>query len=379
MSEKFSCDVHPERPAVSLCVHPGCSHPFMCDFCYVGHKISNSGHEKSNYALPFLLFDQLASEVARNKPGEVVKMIAALVDRLRSLKEVLEGVRRRLEEALDRFLGQTFSVSGIDAMEAAVVTRRAHLFENWKKEGCLDFGKAVNEYLGEVKAINVDTFQIKFSKIVGYFDKLGAELTDFADKKCEEIGKEIASVNSPVSISNMLVLSGSTVLKEAPARDFVGHTLVPPGQSLELLYRASRDGSTPQDFHTHCDLKGPTMVVAKSGVYVFGGFTEAPWTFEQVGIQKSCPNTFLFSVNKRQKYSVKLEHVANAIYCRHNCGPVFGKGGYDLFICAGNMSANGSTPCSFGAEGEGFSHLALAGTKDFDIDDYEVYRIRKET
>ena len=50
-----------------------------------------------------------------------------------------------------------------------------------------------------------------------------------------------------------------------------------------LLFRASRDGFAASAFHTKCDNKGPTVTVAKSGVNIFGGFTEKPWTSPGAG------------------------------------------------------------------------------------------------
>ena len=47
--------------------------------------------------------------------------------------------------------------------------------------------------------------------------------------------------------------------------------------SFVLIYRASRDGWESVDFHAHCDNKGPTVTVVKSGNYIFGGYTEQSW------------------------------------------------------------------------------------------------------
>jgi len=52
---------------------------------------------------------------------------------------------------------------------------------------------------------------------------------------------------------------------------------LPPGASCSLLYRATNDGRTPQDFHRCCDDKGPTLVVIQSGKYICGGFASKSW------------------------------------------------------------------------------------------------------
>jgi len=52
---------------------------------------------------------------------------------------------------------------------------------------------------------------------------------------------------------------------------------LPPNATCSLLYRASTDGNTPADFHRCCDNKGPTLVLIKSGEYIFGGYTSKSW------------------------------------------------------------------------------------------------------
>ena len=44
-----------------------------------------------------------------------------------------------------------------------------------------------------------------------------------------------------------------------------------------LCYRASRDGWSGQDFHQHCDNKGPTVVLIKANNCIFGGYTDKNW------------------------------------------------------------------------------------------------------
>ena len=48
-----------------------------------------------------------------------------------------------------------------------------------------------------------------------------------------------------------------------------------------LCYRASQDGWSAQDFHRHCDNKGPTVVLVKSNDCIFGGYADQPW--ESIG------------------------------------------------------------------------------------------------
>ena len=43
------------------------------------------------------------------------------------------------------------------------------------------------------------------------------------------------------------------------------------------LYRGSKNGWASSNFHSRCDNKGPSLVVMKSGNYIFGGYTEESW------------------------------------------------------------------------------------------------------
>ena len=58
-----------------------------------------------------------------------------------------------------------------------------------------------------------------------------------------------------------------------------------PNATCSLLYRASTDGYSREDFHRCCDYKGPTLVLIKSGEYIFGGYTSKSWESYQQGMQ----------------------------------------------------------------------------------------------
>ena len=101
---------------------------------------------------------------------------------------------------------------------------------------------------------------------------------------------------------------------------------LPVDQKWELKYRASRDGFSSSDFHSHCDGIANTLTVikAKSG-NVFGGFTEQEW--HSRGDYVTDPKAFLFSlINKEVKpFKVMCSNEGeNAIYCWSDYGPCFG-------------------------------------------------------
>ena len=70
---------------------------------------------------------------------------------------------------------------------------------------------------------------------------------------------------------------GSSLIVENEAHQSALKSWLPPNATCSLLYRASTNGSTPTDFHRCCDNKGPTLVLIKSGKYIFGGYTSQSW------------------------------------------------------------------------------------------------------
>ena len=88
----------------------------------------------------------------------------------------------------------------------------------------------------------------------------------------------------------------------------------------ELLYRKSRDGSKPINFHNKCDNKGTTITFIETiKGYIFGGYTELDW--DNSGYKKD-NSTFIFSLNKEKKYTARNNE--NSIKCSNNEGPRFG-------------------------------------------------------
>ena len=103
---------------------------------------------------------------------------------------------------------------------------------------------------------------------------------------------------------------------------------------MKLLYRLSRDGSEPTDFHRLCDNKGPTITLFKSdNNRKFGGYLSKNW--ESIGKWKTDNNVFLFSIDLNKKYKIK-NNQKDTYYCYGECGPNFCEFGFRNF---GNLLA----------------------------------------
>jgi hypothetical protein len=154
---------------------------------------------------------------------------------------------------------------------------------------------------------------------------------------------------------------------------FISH-LFPGDFGLKLLYRSSRDVARANHFHRLCDGQGPTIVFAKSGKYIAGGFTDISWQGPETGIYCKTANAFLFSLTRRRRYPVIEAKDSQAIHCYEYAGPCFGFDfciGYEIH--SPTSYSHGNRVFDFG-DAEEPSH-ELFGSLEFTVEECEVYHV----
>ena len=141
------------------------------------------------------------------------------------------------------------------------------------------------------------------------------------------------------------------------------------------IYKATRDGGTGKNFHTHCDNKGPTLTLINStNGYIFGGFISISWEGPQNWTYKSNDDSaFIFSIDNKIKYPIKDKSCV--IYNQINYGPDFGSN--DIFLSKENFLNNNSNQCNcykyYNASPE-----KLSGGTTFQVKELEVYSVKIE-
>ena len=154
--------------------------------------------------------------------------------------------------------------------------------------------------------------------------------------------------------------------------------------NFELLYRATRDGDSLNDFHLKCDNESPTITIIKTeNGKIIGGYTKIPWIREDKAFIKD-ENTFIFSVDSKEKYNVKKE--LNGKYAVYHCLSsyccCFGYCGDDLAIgdkflqgrnsyCAGNAGGY----YTFEASNDKMLGVSEKGKTEFKISELEIFKI----
>ena len=104
----------------------------------------------------------------------------------------------------------------------------------------------------------------------------------------------------------------------------------------------------------------------------FGGFTDVEWDQSSY---KTGSNDFIFSLDNNEIYYNKNSN--HNIYCCSNDGPAFGRG-HDFCIsdnCDKNNNSYDNSGNCYDTKGKKY---ALAGTQNFYVEDYKVYKIELE-
>ena len=149
-------------------------------------------------------------------------------------------------------------------------------------------------------------------------------------------------------------------------------------QKWNLIYKATRDGFTIDDFHRCCDNQGPTMTVIQSlSEYLFGGYTSISWNFQHDLKSSTTDRTaYLFTLANPHgilptKYAIKSTGmhaiVPNAME------PTFGQ--YDICIYP-NSNLNSQSYIKFPSyynDSTGKGYLTFTGSTNFTTTDIEIY------
>ena len=134
----------------------------------------------------------------------------------------------------------------------------------------------------------------------------------------EQIKICINYINNKESIKN---LNDSLIINNNNDYNKLIKEWINPNKKIEaeLLYRLSRDGDQISTFHQLCDNKGPTLTLFytqdgnKGGIYT-------PLTWDTKSETKKDKETFMFNLNKNEKYK-KIDEKKTSIFCTKDYGP----------------------------------------------------------
>ena len=169
---------------------------------------------------------------------------------------------------------------------------------------------------------------------------------------------------------------------------------IKPIESLQLLFRGSKDGFKAKTFHEKCDNIHDTVVIVRTDGETnntVAGYSHYRWNQVNGHVHDAGKKAFLLQLNRREKYVPQNGN--NLINCNNGYGPTFGGGnslfggGYDLRIsddCNSNNNSYSNFPFTYNFEGSNkivinqqswTNFIGATNGSNFRVVDYEVFRV----
>ena len=169
------------------------------------------------------------------------------------------------------------------------------------------------------------------------------------------------------------IFKESKIIKNYEDKVMISNWLKPNSKiKFNLLYQVSRDGDRTSTFHNKVNGIAPTLTLVKTKAgYKCGGYTSLIW--DQTGAMRKDELAFVFSLDKKKKYTIKSDQIKNGIQGSTSYF-AFG-GGSDLLIndqCTTKNSNYCNTPYSFNTTEK--SELT-GGQYNYLVDECEVYHV----
>ena len=145
--------------------------------------------------------------------------------------------------------------------------------------------------------------------------------------------------------------------------------------SFKLIYQATRDGDSINDFYNKCNgISYVLLILMTDKSLIFGGYTDLAFIKHSSGSTEYKDNkAFVFSMDKQKIYSIKKDK--NAIRCCYCCCPQFKD---VIYLYGGFLKRNDNFTCK-AAEGPytGFNsdYELNDGNQYFKISELEVFHI----
>lgn len=238
--------------------------------------------------------------------GEIPKDLASSKGFSSSDKELM-GVFTEINQIKNGNLEVKNLVSNLSTK----ISENEHLFNSWLNA---DYSKFQGDTTDKLKFLDDRLGILSLMGGMTKRDKHGNDLNDDPDEKDDQLQEEEPVICEKGSLFIDSEFLGVEVLDYLIEVLFEGKI-----KTSSKIMNSKTHGGLARDFHRRCDKFTNTLVIAKSGEFIAGGFTDVLW--DGSGMKES-KNTFLFSFNKKKKYQVI--NSKNAICCEPEYGACFG-------------------------------------------------------
>jgi hypothetical protein len=143
----------------------------------------------------------------------------------------------------------------------------------------------------------------------------------------------------------------------------------------KVVFSSRKDGDV-SNFHSKCDSLAASVILIRSGNYLFGGYASCSW--EGVEEYKEAENCFIFSLTGPfSDEPVKFDCLKPefAVFCDPNFGPAFGLGRDLVVWYAQRGGCYNNFPQSYGPDTTSKGCAFFTGSRRFVLDEMEVFMV----
>ena len=320
-----------------------------------------------------------------------------LISLIYNSEEIAFNIKSRLPLQYDQFESK-FNLSDMKTMnqffaQFTNIEKIAGLYSNLFKNKKINISEEKDELNLSFMNITDDIINLSIKKKEFAGDEKYDKLLDIMKSLINEI-KELKSENKKMKEQideltkfkleieeerekkKYYSLKDSNILNDPEKIKMISDWINPNKKIIyNQIYKATRDGGTGKNFHSHCDNKGPTLTLINStNGYIFGGFISISWEGPENWTYKSNDDSaFIFSIDNKIKYPIQDK--SSVIYNQINYGPDFGSN--DIYLCEENFLNNNSNQCNY-LKYYNASPEKLSGGKNFQVKELEVYSVSIE-
>ena len=265
-------------------------------------------------------------------------------------------------------------------------------------------GKEIDiEFNLKEKAIKKEEMIDKLYSLVNSLIEDNKLIKDELTKKNNELNNEIIHLkeelknkdNEIINIKKELELIKKEIFKTKKDKNFFDESIIIQNleeksnliswisekgkiKSINLLYRATRDGDNYESFYNKCSNKGPTLslIKTKSGRR-FGGFSFVEWS-DKIGTKRlTDKNAFLYSLDNMKKYNILKPELAVCCYSDHSSFLTYGNNAdlCGIFLFNNFLNEKKGNENHKSRVYNVTSDYCLSGENTFKVEEVEVFNI----
>lgn len=377
------CSIHPDVPVNLFCTN---EKELCCSLCHFlkpheGHKLIYINDEESLKKENLTI--NATSDDLEKINEQILNLSKVIEEELTkidtSFKNTQEKVQTFFEEKRKKLLEEEKNL--IDKLKNEV-TKTKEKLENYFSEcnEIIKMNDKINKGISKVKKDNENNLRMILSYISS-INKNNKKVNSLLSSSLKNLKikfdeKEIIIKYEEYVFNQSMEIKYSNILKENDINLLLSWLPNKPSK-VTLLFDSKRDGDSASTFHEKCDNKKPTLIIIKSNTNnIFGGYVTSSWTPNNSSVNS--PNSFLFSINQRQKYFASSQE--NSIINGGTNNNQKDSMMFQIGCCDIRMRHNFTVNNQNSTNCDKFSvypkNILNGGNNDFTVSNLEVYEIK---